>query len=39
MGEKRVAFKIIAGKFEGKVLLGRQRYISEGNIKIDVIEI
>jgi hypothetical protein len=35
MGEMRNAYKILVGKPEGKILLGRPRYRWEFNIKMD----
>jgi len=39
MGEMRNAYSILTGKPEGKRLLGRPRYRSEDNIRIDLKEI
>jgi hypothetical protein len=35
MGEKRSAYRILVGKPEGKRPLGRPRYKSENNIKMN----
>jgi hypothetical protein len=39
MGEKRNAYRLLVGKLEGKKPLGRPRYKSVNNIKIDPLEI
>jgi hypothetical protein len=39
MEEKRIAYKILAGKPEGKRALGRPRHRWEDNIKMDLREI
>jgi hypothetical protein len=39
MGEKRTAYRILLGKAEGKMLLGRSNCRLEDNIKIDLREI
>jgi hypothetical protein len=36
MGEKRIAYRHLARKPEGKILLGRPRGIREDNIKVDL---
>jgi hypothetical protein len=36
MGESRVAYRILLGKFEGNTLLGRFKGRWEDNIKIDL---
>jgi hypothetical protein len=38
MGEMKYAFKILAGKPEGKRLFGRSRHKWEGNIRMDLRE-
>jgi hypothetical protein len=39
IGEKRVVYRILVGKPEGKRLLGRRRLIWEDNIKMDLQEV
>jgi hypothetical protein len=39
MGEKRIAYRILVGKQEGKRPLGRPRRRSVDNIKMDLTEI
>jgi hypothetical protein len=39
MGEKRSAYKILLGKPEGKIPLGRPRRMWVNNIKMDIREI
>jgi hypothetical protein len=39
MGEKRNPYRILMGKSEGKILLGRPRHRWENNIKINLREI
>jgi hypothetical protein len=36
MGERRDAYRVLAGKCEGKRLLGRLRHRWEDNIKMDL---
>jgi hypothetical protein len=39
MGEKRIAYRLLVGKPEGKRLLGRPRLMWVDNIKMDLLEI
>jgi hypothetical protein len=39
MGEKRNAYRLLVGKPEGKISLGRPRYRWVDNIKMDLLEI
>jgi len=39
MGERRVSYRVLAGKPEGKRQLGRQRHRWEDNIKMDLQEV
>jgi hypothetical protein len=39
MGEKKIAYGLLAGKQEGKRPLGRQRRTRVDNIKMDLVEI
>ena len=39
MGERRVVYRVLVGKPEGKTPLGRTRRRWEGNIKIDLQEV
>jgi hypothetical protein len=39
MGEKRNVYRLLVGKPEGKIPLGRPRRRYMGNIKIDLVEI
>jgi len=39
MGKRRVIFRVLVGKPEGKMLLGRTRQRWEDNIKMDLQEV
>jgi len=39
MGEKSCIYRVLVGKPEGKILLGRPRYRWEDNIKMDLREV
>jgi hypothetical protein len=39
MGERRVAYRVLVGRTEGKRLLGRPRCRWEDNIKMDLQEV
>jgi hypothetical protein len=39
MGERRSAYRVSVGKFEGREPLGRPRHRWEDNIKINLIEV
>jgi hypothetical protein len=39
MGEERNVYRVLAGRLEGKILLGRQRCRWEGRISMDLREI
>jgi len=39
MGERRVAYRVLVGRTEGKISLGRPRCRWEDNIKMDLQEV
>jgi len=39
MGERRCLYRILVGKPEGKIPLGRPRYRWEDNVKMDLQEV
>jgi len=39
MGERRGVYRVLVGKSEGKILLGRPRHRWEDNIKMDLQEV
>jgi hypothetical protein len=39
MGERRGAYRILVGKPEGRILLGRHRHRWEDDIKMDLTEV